>query len=259
MKNIKHKKQKKDGLLIYGQNVIFELLNSQKDNILEFYLLSTKEIKESLTSKIKEISNKYKIKINHVDKNFFIKNFGENINHQGIVAKIKSFQYKDFTQWQEESKQKEKELVLLLDKIEDVGNFGAIIRTAAAVGVSTIFVPSFGQAPMNEAVFKTSAGNIFKIDIIEVSNINNTIKKLKELKFWIYGLDMSQKKENNIFNQEFDKKTVLVLGSEGRGVSEKTLEKCDFISSIPMENDVESLNVSVSAALIMYQWKKQYF
>ena len=148
--------------------------------------------------------------------------------------------------------------MLVLDKLEDVGNFGAIIRTAAAVGVSAIFVSGDNQAPVNGTVFKTSAGNILKVKIIKTPNINQIIKKLKELKFWTYAVDMPENaKGGDLWDQKFDTNTAFVLGGEGKGVSEKVRENCDFITPIPMENGVESLNVSVSGAIAMYEWKRQ--
>ena len=145
----------------------------------------------------------------------------------------------------------------MLDKIEDVGNFGAIIRTAAAVGVSAIFISGDGQAPINGTVFKTSAGNISKVKIIKCINIGQIVEKLKELKFWTYAVDMDKKKGGDLWGQKFDTNTAFILGAEGSGVSLKVREKCDFVIPIPMENNVESLNVSVSGAIVMYEWKRQ--
>ena len=161
--------------------------------------------------------------------------------------------------WELAVRKKERpQLVLVLDHIEDVGNFRAIIRSAAAFGVSAIFVPSDRQAPVNGTVFKTSAGNISKVKIIKIPNVNQLINKLKDLKFWTYAIDMPENsKEGVIWEQKFDSNTAFILGAEGAGVSQKVRENCDFTVPIPMENEVESLNVSVSGAIAMYEWKRQ--
>ena len=252
------KNKKSNFLLVYGYNSVKELLKNGQQNILEFYVSSDKKHPQNILDKVRDYAQRFQVKIKYVDLNFFKKNFGLSVKHQGIAVKIESFKYCDYSLWEQSSKNKENELVLLLDKIEDPRNFGAIIRTAAAVGVSAIFVPSYGQSPVTDTVFSTSTGNIFKVNIIQVSNINNTIEKIKKLGFWTYALDMGKKSEENLFRQKLDKKTAFVLGSEGEGVSPKTVNNCDFITSIPMENNVESLNVSVSAAVVMYEWKRQY-
>lgn len=200
------------------------------------------------------VSNMKKIKIKKSNKNNK-SDFNSNI--------LKNFSYSNFLEWQKTLDLNKKNLILILNNVEDVHNFGAIIRTAAAVGARGIIVEKVRQAPVNETVLKTSAFNLLKIPIVEVSNINQAIEKMKERNFWIYGLDMFDKNlqevsvSDNIFQQKFDKNTVLVLGSEGKGLAELVKKKCDFIVSIPMENQVESLNVSVSAAVAMYEWKRQ--
>jgi 23S rRNA (guanosine2251-2'-O)-methyltransferase len=158
---------------------------------------------------------------------------------------------------------------LVLDKVEDPQNFGAIVRSAGAAGVSAVFVANASQAPVNATVFKTSAGVITKVPIVQVANIADTLEKLKDAGFWNYGVDMNElseeDKEDNpyaegsksIWDIEFDNNTALVVGAEGSGLSRIARENCDFLVHIPMQNNVESLNVSVSAALSMYEWRRQ--
>ena len=142
-------------------------------------------------------------------------------------------------------------------------NFGAILRTAAATGVAGVIVPKDSQAPINGTVYKTSAGAVAKIPVVRVSNINQIIEKLKKNKFWTAAIDMDeeanskQQKKNQLWNQTFDTPMAFIMGAEGKGVSVKTKEHADYIISIPMENDIESLNVSVAAAVVLYEWKRQ--
>ncbi len=241
--------------VVFGKNVVVEALRDNPKSISK--IITTKKTKEKFLN-ILERARKLKIKIEFTDeqKLDLMANGG---NHQNILAVTDSFKYYSFSDWAMQSQEREKDLVLILDKIEDTHNFGAIIRTAAAVGVSAIFVASHKQAPVNATVFKTSAGNIFKIKIIQIANLNDTISKLKKDGFWTYAVDMGKDKKDIIYNQEFDKKTAFVLGSEGKGVSEKIRQNCDFITSIPMQNGVESLNVSVSAAIVLYEYRRQYF
>ena len=255
---MKNKKKKKKELYIYGRNTIEELLKDNFQEIVTFYIDFSKSFSEKFLHSLRKKAKQKNIELKTVDQKFFNKIFSPDVNTQGIAAKLKGFKYKIFSDFLKESKNKDNELVLLLDKIEDPRNFGAIIRTAAAVGVSAIFIKNYNQVGMENSVFKTSAGTIFKIDIVEVSNISDTLKKLKNNGFWTYALDMSDEPENSLLKHDFTQKTALILGSEGNGISQKLVENSDFIISIPMENNVESLNVSVSGALAMYKWKEKF-
>ena len=176
------------------------------------------------------------------------------VNDQGVVAAVSHAEYIDFEEWLEEVEPNPDTAVLLLDEIEDPHNFGAILRTAAAAGISAVIVPKHRQAPVNAAVFKTSAGTAGRIPIVRAVNLNQAILSLKENKFWIAGLDMEGE---TIWNHTFDVPMAFVIGNEGRGMRKKTGEHCDFLLSLPMFNNVESLNASVSAALVCYEWRRQ--
>ena len=150
--------------------------------------------------------------------------------------------------------------VIVLDHIEDMHNFGAILRSSAAAGIAGVIVSKDRQAPINGVAYKTSAGALVKIPVVRVSNINQTIEKLKEKRFWVAAIDMEDETahhNNDLYAQTFNTAMAFVLGGEGKGVSEKTREHADFVISIPMENDIESLNVSVAGAVVMYEWKRQ--
>jgi 23S rRNA (guanosine2251-2'-O)-methyltransferase len=145
--------------------------------------------------------------------------------------------------------------VFLLNGIEDPHNFGAILRTAAAAGISAVIVPSHNQAPLNATVFKTSAGTAGRIPVIRVQDSNQAFKDLKLSGFEIYALDGNAK--TTLWEVEFDLPSAFVIGNEGRGVDKKILKNSDHTLMLPMENDVESLNASVTAALIAYEWKRK--
>ncbi len=177
------------------------------------------------------------------------------VNDQGVVASVSMAIYIEFEEWLESFKPTNNSAVLLLDEIEDPHNFGAILRTAAAAGIDAIIVPKHRQAPVNATVFKTSAGTAGRIPIVRAVNLNQAILSLKEHKFWIAGLD--QTANTLLWEQTFDVPMAFVIGNEGRGMRKKTGEHCDFLLSIPMKNSVESLNASVSAALVCYEWRRQ--
>jgi 23S rRNA (guanosine2251-2'-O)-methyltransferase len=150
--------------------------------------------------------------------------------------------------------------VLVLDHIMDVSNIGAMIRSAVGMGVDAIIVAELNQAPITSAVFKTSAGTVGRIPIIQVGNINQCIETLKESKFWIVGLSshtVEGKVSDKLWKYSFDAHTAVIIGNEGDGVRAKTLEHCDSVLQIPMHNDVESLNASVTAGIVCYEIMRQ--
>ncbi len=252
------KKNRDGSFYIFGKKAILEQIKSNPTSLNSFYVVNNSDQKSSEITNIVDFAKKNKIRIEYINEKTAILKVGK-VNIQGIIAGVEKYKYYDSLDWEISFRKKKKpQLVLVLDRIEDVGNFGAIIRTAVAVGVSAIFVSGDNQAPVNGTVFKTSAGNISKVKIIKTPNVNQIVKKLKELKFWTYALDMPKDlKKGDLWNQKFDSHTALVLGGEGKGVSIKVKENCDFITAIPMANDVESLNVSVSGAIVMYEWKRQ--
>lgn len=177
------------------------------------------------------------------------------VNDQGVVAAVSLAEYIEFEVWLDQLEPNKDMAILLLDEIEDPQNFGAILRTAAATGMSAVIVSKHRQAPVNSAVFKTSAGTVGKIPIVRAVNLNQAILSLKEHRFWVAGLDLNG--DSLLWEQKFDVPMAFVIGNEGRGMRKKTSEHCDFLLTIPMQNGVESLNASVSAALVCYEWQKQ--
>lgn len=236
----------------YGVNPVEELLQRNPDSVDKIF------VRENLSSpafrNISNIASTYRIPVVHVPESKLIDLVGK-VNHQGFVAAISEIQYREFEEWLEEIHPTSGTAVLCLDEIEDPHNFGAILRTAAAAGISAVIVPKHRQAPVNATVMKTSAGTAGRIPIVRAVNLNQAILSLKENNFWIAGLDQHAK--TSIWGQSYDVPMAFVIGNEGRGMRKKTGEHCDFLLSLPMENGVESLNASVSAALICYEWKRQ--
>lgn len=146
--------------------------------------------------------------------------------------------------------------VAILGEVQDPHNVGAIIRSAAAFGLSGVLVPEHNQAGITGAVVKASAGMAFRIPLISIGNVNNALKILKEKGFWIYGLAMEG--STSLGTDTFDAPCAFVVGNEGAGVREKTLAACDVTLSIPMHARTESLNAAVSAAVVFYEWSKKH-
>ena len=171
-------------------------------------------------------------------------------NHQGAAALISPIEYFKFETLLEKNFKKEKQVYLLLDGITDVRNFGAIFRSALATDVSGIIVPENNSASINSDTIKASAGAIFYIPISKVNHLNDSIYELKSRGFEIVGLEETSSK--NIFDERFNKKTVLILGSEGKGINKSTLKVVDRRVSIPMKGNIKSLNVSVACGISLY-------
>ncbi len=173
-------------------------------------------------------------------------------NHQGVIAIVPPFEYVEVEDILEYAKiKKEDPFIVILDGIEDVHNLGSIIRTAETAGVHGIIIPKRRAASVNATVVKTSAGAVEYMKIARVNNINETIKYLKNEGIWICGTDMQT---NTIYsNQDYKMPIAIVIGSEGSGMSRLTKENCDFIVKIPMKGNINSLNASVSAGIVMYE------
>ncbi len=177
-------------------------------------------------------------------------------NHQGILAKVKLDELVvDFEYFIENLTIDANTCLLILGELQDVQNVGSIIRSATAFGVAGILIPEHNQAQINGTVVKISSGTAFSIPLVKVGNINNTIEKLKEKRFWIYGLDVSG--EKTIFEEKYTEASCFIIGNEGDGIRQKTLEACDMLLNIPISANVESLNASVSTAITLYEWRKQ--
>lgn len=146
--------------------------------------------------------------------------------------------------------------IAVLGEVQDPHNVGAIIRSAAAFGLSGVLIPEHNQAGVTGAVVKTSAGMVFRIPLVAIGNVNNTLKVLKEKGFWIYGLAMDG--TTSLGTDVFDAPAAFVVGNEGAGIREKTLGACDVTLKIPMHSRTESLNAAVSAAVVFYEWSRKH-
>ena len=224
-------------MLVYGRNVAKDLLKKNK-NIRKVIIQDTfddKEIKALLEKGNFNIEKKTKREIDNLCSGV----------HQGIILDIPDYQYSRLEDLLDN------EIIVILDHLEDPHNLGAIIRTCEAAGIKSIIIPKNRQVGINATVMKTSVGTLENVSVAEVSNIANTIDRLKKEGYWIVGTAL----ENSIDYREinYDGKIVLVIGSEGFGISALTAKKCDFLAKIPMYGETNSLNASVAAGIMIYE------
>lgn len=213
---------------VYGMNVLKEL---DKKKIKKVFTSRKEVCKYCSENKIK-----YELVDNHLLNKMCV------YNHQGVV--IDAFDYDYYTM-----KDIEGDLVLILDHLEDPHNFGAIIRTCASVGIKSIIIPKDRSVGVTDVVVKTSVGTINYVKIIMVNNLVATIKTLQKEGFFVYAASM----EGTDFRKvDYSNKVALVIGNEGSGVSRLVKENSDCLISIPMNKNVESLNASVAASILIY-------
>ncbi len=170
--------------------------------------------------------------------------------HQGVVAMGAATKYAGLDD------AASSELVVALDGVEDPHNLGAIIRTAHAAGAGSIIIPERRAAGITDVVAKAAAGAIEHLPVARVTNLNRALDDLKERGFSIYGLD--ERGTETYDKVEFAVPTALVFGGEGKGLHEKTRERCDALVRIPMAGQISSLNVSVAAGIVLFEWKRRH-
>lgn len=231
-------------MYVYGKNVAKELINNKRE-IEKAYL--SNNLKDSDI----ELSLKKVTSINYMDKKELDKMVDG--HHQGIILEIEDYKY--LTEKQMLDNLGDNPFIVLLDHIEDPHNFGAIIRTCEAAKVDYIIIPKNRSVSVNSTVMKTSTGALDNVRIVQITNINRTIEKLKKHGIWIVGTDI----ENSMPYDEIDYKTptCLIIGSEGFGMSELVKKNSDFIARIPMYGKINSLNASVAAGIMIYEVVRQ--
>ncbi len=237
--------------VIAGRNPVSEALRSGRS--IDSVLIA----KGELNGSVKVIAAKAKAKgipVKETDRRKLDQICGGAV-HQGVVAlaAIKEYVTVDDIFAVAESKN-ESPFIIVLDEIEDAHNLGAIIRTAECAGAHGIIIPKRRAAGLSYAVGKTSAGAYEYMPVARVTNIPNTLDELKERGCWIYGADM----DGSVYSeQQLKGACALVIGSEGKGIGKLVREKCDVILSLPMYGKINSLNASVAAGILMYEFMRQ--
>ena len=236
--------------LIYGKNPVLEAIKSNTTINKIYAQTSNKEIDQVIKEALKR-----KIIVVNTDKQKLDKMI-EGKNSQGIVASVTEFKYSEIEDIINYAKsKKENPFVLILDKIEDPHNLGAIIRSAECMGVHGIIIQKRNACLVTDTVEKVAAGACSYVKVARVTNITESIKKLKKYGLWIYGLDMAG--ESNIYDTKLEGSIGIVVGNEGEGISRLVKENCDVLMKIPMTGKINSLNASVSAAISIYEVLRQ--
>jgi 23S rRNA (guanosine2251-2'-O)-methyltransferase len=170
--------------------------------------------------------------------------------HQGVVAIGSAQRYVELDDVAPAA-----QLLVVLDGVEDPHNLGAIVRTAHAAGAGAVVIPERRAVGLTDVVAKAAAGALEYLPVVRATNINRTLERLKELGYWIYGLD--ERGAEDYGTVEYNAPTALVFGGEGKGLHEQVRKHCDVLVKIPMVGRIPSLNVSVAAGIVLFECKRR--
>lgn len=237
---------------VYGKHALVEALVSTPRVIKKVFLAPERQ-----DADLNALLKKLRIPVSRLSGSQGRELVGRDAVHQGVIAIMDPsallVSLDDFLATTDLSTNP---AIAILGEIQDPHNVGAIIRSAAAFGLAGVLIPTHHQAGITGTVVKTSAGMAFRIPLVSIGNVNTTLKVLKEKGFWVYGLAMNGK--TMLETEKFEAPSVFIVGNEGTGIREKTLEACDVTLSIPMHARTESLNAAVSAAVVFYEWSKKH-
>ncbi len=231
-------------MIIVGKNPIVEAIRNKR-NITK--IIVAEGLKDSAFLKLIKDS---RIKYETLPQNVINKRYGD--KNGGIVAEMVEYEYANLYEVLAKTAKKESGGVLIiLDGLEDPHNLGAILRSADATGADAIIIPKNRSVSLNQTVAKVSTGAIEYVDVVQVVNLTQTIGELKKNGYWVIGLELDGTVD--FTEQDYSGNVAIVVGSEGKGISRLVKENCDVLVKIPMYGQVNSLNASVSAGLILYE------
>lgn len=241
----------RESLLLEGRNVVLEAFRSGA-TIDKLYVLDG--CMDGPIRTILREAKKRDVIISYVDRER-LEQLSETGRHQGVIACGAAFSYASVEDMlQLAAQRKEDPFIILLDNIEDPHNLGAIIRTANVAGAHGVVIPKRRAAGLTAAVAKASAGAISHTPVAKVTNLSRTIETLKQQGMWFVCADMGG---TGMYELNLTGPMGLVIGSEGNGVSELVKKNCDFVASIPMKGEINSLNASVAAGVLAYEIVRQ--
>lgn len=234
--------------LIFGKQPVLEALKSEMPIEKVFILHSTHT---DTAGKIRFLAKRKGVPVVEIDGEK-LREMAPEEHTQGVVALVSSKSYVELEDMLDIARKRgEQPLLLILDEIEDPHNLGALIRTADCAGVHGVIIPKHHSASVNETVTKTSAGATAHVPVSRVTNIVQTIEELKTHGLWIIGSEMNAKE--SLYDVDYRGPIAIVIGNEGKGIRRLVKEKCDFLVKIPMYGKLDSLNASVSGALLMFE------
>lgn len=233
--------------IIAGRNPVMEAIRSGRS--IESILVAKGDRSGSVVAIIAKAKQK-NIPVKDVDSKK-LDFLAKGVNHQGIVAQCAVKEYSTLEEIFALAEERgESPFIIVLDKIEDPHNIGAIIRTAECAGAHGVIIPERRSAGLSYTVEKTSAGALEYMPVVRVKNISAVLQKLKDKGIWVYGADMDGEHYKKV---NFDGAVALVIGNEGKGISPLVAKDCDVIVSLPMKGKINSLNASVAAGILMYE------
>lgn len=238
--------------VLIGRNAVIEAIRSGRG--INKLLIADGD-KEGSVKEVISLAKEQGIVIQFVERSK-IEGIAGGLRHQGVLAYVAPVAYSDLeTILQAAETKGEASFLLLLDELEDPHNLGALLRTADATGVHGVLIPKRRSVPLTATVAKTSAGAVEYVPVARIGNIAQTLRKLKAKGFWVAGADMDG--SQNYYEADLTGPLVLVVGSEGHGMSRLTKEQCDFIVKMPMVGKINSLNASVAGSILMYESMRQ--
>lgn len=247
------KKKDSSQQFIAGRNAVTELLESRLSSVEK--VLMSKTAGGSAIQNIKSVAMKGGVQVQWVPENK-LESLLKGVNHQGVAALVAPVTYLDVDEMlrtiapDRDAVKETKPLIVALDRIEDPQNFGAILRSVVGSGAKGVIVPGKGMAPVNSHAVKTSAGAALRIPLARSKNLAATLENLKERGYWVAGADGEG--ETSVWEMEWDRPLVLVIGNEHSGMSPDVKAACDFLVHIPIPGDIESLNASVAAGIMLF-------
>ena len=240
-----------DEFTIEGRNAVIEAIRSGRP-IDKLFILDG--CNDGPVSTIKREAKKHDIMVKYVEKDR-LDALSDTGHHQGVIAKCAAYEYAQVSDILEKARDKgEDPFIIILDNIEDPHNLGAIIRSANLAGAHGVIIPKNRAVGLTATVARTSAGALNYTPVARVTNIARTIEDLKKEGIWFACADMDG---NEMYSCDLRGPIGLVIGSEGEGVGRLVKEKCDHICRIPMKGDIDSLNASVAAGVLMYEVVRQ--
>ena len=233
---------------VYGINNCIPVLNNSNYNIINIFI-SEDRVSEYQNIIAERINRK---KIHYLNKSVFHEKF-PGYRTQGLVVTFNGDIVKNINENKFDNKNS---CLLILDQIEDPQNAGQIIRTSECAGIDGIIFPVHNSFKITNSVLNVSQGAFVNIPLYEVTNISRTIQNLKNNDFWVVGIENTKDAElwNNI---DYSGKTVIILGSEGKGIRKNIINHCDFLGKIPMQGSINSLNVSAAVSAILFERLRQ--
>lgn len=238
---------------VFGINPVLEVLQVRSGDVVEV-LVSNASEGDALKRVVREARQRG-LRVTPVERKILDRLAGGQ-RHQGVIAKVKAYDYFSFEDLlQRISTDDTTRWILILDGITDPRNFGALLRTAEAVGIHHVVIPKDRSVEVTPIAVKASAGAAYHLNISRVTNLRRAIGQLKEQGYWAVGLDGDS--PESIYEKQYPERLAIILGSEGKGMRPLILHECDFLVSIPMLGKVGSLNVGAAAAVFFYELLRQ--